>query len=263
MIAPEILSLAENANTHGPLGPGDERIENDRFVLWMGSSHHPAYNVAQRLRLTPGSVDATIAEVHARLRERGRGACTWEVGSSATPSDLVERLYAYGLTDNDDPDVAAMVLVAPPPRVHGIEARPVRNVDEYVAANRVAETAFGGTSDPNRIDEWHARFDEQRTLGHGRTFIALLDGRIVAHGTSTYTEQGVTLNGGATAPEARGRGAYRALVSARWDDAVERGTPVLVAQAGAMSKPILERLGFVEVARIRILLDHFASTAPA
>jgi len=38
---------------------------------------------------------------------------------------------------------------------------------------------------------------------------------------------------------ARGRGAYRALVAARWADAVERGTPALVTQAGAMSKPML------------------------
>ena len=56
-------------------------------------------------------------------------------------------------------------------------------------------------------------------------------------------------------PEARGRGAYRALVDARWEAAAERGTPALVTQAGAMSKPILERLGFRGVCEITILLD--------
>ena len=61
----------------------------------------------------------------------------------------------------------------------------------------------------------------------------------------------MTLFGGATLPEARGRGAYRALVAARWEDAVARGTPVLVTQAGAMSRPILARLGFREVCEIR------------
>ena len=69
----------------------------------------------------------------------------------------------------------------------------------------------------------------------------------------------MTLNGGAVLPEARGRGAYRGLVSARWDDAVARGTPALVTQAGRMSAPILERLGFREVARIKILVDRFGS----
>ena len=37
---------------------------------------------------------------------------------------------------------------------------------------------------------------------------------------------------------------YRALVRARWDDAVAAGQPALVVHAGAMSRPILERLGF-------------------
>jgi len=42
-----------------------------------------------------------------------------------------------------------------------------------------------------------------------------------------------------------------------WEDAVARRTPVLVTQAGPMSRPILARLGFVEVCAIRILLDLF------
>ena len=57
---------------------------------------------------------------------------------------------------------------------------------------------------------------------------------------------------------ARGRGAYRALVRARWDDAVAAGTPVLITQAGRMSLPILERLGFRAVCEIQVLLDAFA-----
>jgi GNAT superfamily N-acetyltransferase len=264
VIDPGTLSLAENANTHGPLGPHHERIENDRFVLWMGPSDHPAYSVVQRLRLTPETVDATVEEVHGILRERGRYRCTWEIGSSATPPDLRERLYARGLVDDDDPDVAAMVLAhPPPPPPPGVEARPVRSVEEYIEAKRVAHAAFGMPDEPGKDEWWRAGYEEQETLGYGRTFVALVDGRIVAHASSSYTEHGVTLNGGATAPDARGRGAYRALVSARWDDAVERGSPVLVTQAGAMSRPILERVGFVEVARIWIMLDDFTSEAPA
>jgi len=38
---------------------------------------------------------------------------------------------------------------------------------------------------------------------------------------------GLYLSGGATLPEARDTGCYRALVAARWDDAVRRGTPAL------------------------------------
>jgi hypothetical protein len=46
-------------------------------------------------------------------------------------------------------------------------------------------------------------------------------------------------------------------VRARWETAVERGTPALTVGAGAMSGPILERLGFERVGRIDCLLDRF------
>ena len=54
-----------------------------------------------------------------------------------------------------------------------------------------------------------------------------------------------------TSPAARGQGAYRALVRARWDEAVQVGQPALVVHAGAMSRPILERLGFHAVAELQ------------
>ena len=87
-----LLSIAENANTHQPLAPGHERIENERFVLWMGIRTEPAWNVAQRLRLAADTIDDTIAEVHAWQRTAGRSAAgrseaprrppTWSSGSS-------------------------------------------------------------------------------------------------------------------------------------------------------------------------------------
>jgi predicted GNAT superfamily acetyltransferase len=70
----------------------------------------------------------------------------------------------------------------------------------------------------------------------------------------------VFLIGGSTASWARGRGLYRALVRARWDYAAARGTPALVVHAvPATSYPILVRLGFQEVCRIRRLEDARSS----
>ena len=60
----------------------------------------------------------------------------------------------------------------------------------------------------------------------------------------------------ATAAWARGRGAYRAIVRARWDAAVARGTPALVTHADpATSGPILRRCGFRFVCELRRLED--------
>jgi GNAT superfamily N-acetyltransferase len=249
-------SVAEDANTHQPLAPGHERIITDRFILWMGIRTEPAWNVVQRLRLSAATIDPVIEQVHAILAARGRTECSWEVGGSATPTDLVEQLHRRGLVDDDDPDLVGMLLRREPPAVEAIEARPVRSFEEFREANTVAFTAFGSVA-PSDEERERARYEEELETGLKRTFVAVLDDRIVGAGTSTYLDRAVTLNGGSVLPDARGRGAYRALVHARWEDAVERGTPVLVTQAGRMSTPILLRLGFEEAARIHVLIDRF------
>jgi hypothetical protein len=248
-----VLGLAEDANTHTPLGEGDERVIRDRFVLWMGPGREPHWNVAQRFRMRADEVDDVRAEVHALLRERGRDACTWEVGSSATPPDLVALLRARGLTpDEPDPLQIGMVLDSPPPAIPaGVAVRRAETEAEYATSERIARRCFG-MDDPT--DE---EIESSGSRGSQR-YLARIDGADVATATATSTPHGVVLNAGSTLPEARGQGAYRALVRVRWDDAVAAGTPVLITQAGRMSLPILERLGFRVVCEIEVLLDEFA-----
>jgi GNAT superfamily N-acetyltransferase len=244
------LELAENANTYTPLGPKDERIVTDRYVLWMGPGEEPGWNVAQRFRFESDELDEVRAEIHDHLRERGRSACSWEVGTHARPAGLVDRLHELGLVDDDPTSLAiGMVLSEEPAAASStVEVRRVQTDDEYFEAERIAAIAFGGepptrrryTPDPNNV-----------------IYLAYAGGQPVARASAAFGDRGATLFGGSTLPEARGRGAYRALVSARWEDAVERGTPVLVTQAGPMSRPILKRLGFREVCEIRILVDRF------
>ncbi|HEY2326638.1 MAG TPA: hypothetical protein VGH52_04045 [Gaiellaceae bacterium] len=246
------LELAENANTYGPLGPTDERIVTDRFVLWMGRGDQPGWNVAQRFRIRAEEVETLREEIHEILRERGRTVCSWEVGTHATPPDLVERLLALGLVDDDpDPLAIGMVLrhepLAPPPDV---EVRRALTRDELIAAERIAREAFG---------DGVGEINPSPPVEDKPIYLALIDGEPVARASASYSEHGVSLFGGATLPDARGRGAYRALVAARWRDAVERGTPLLVTQAGRMSRPILSRLGFEELCEIRILVDRFGA----
>jgi GNAT superfamily N-acetyltransferase len=55
--------------------------------------------------------------------------------------------------------------------------------------------------------------------------------------------------GGGTVPAWRGRGIYRALVAYRAGLAAARGYRYLQVDASPDSRPILERLGFVRLAR--------------
>jgi GNAT superfamily N-acetyltransferase len=65
--------------------------------------------------------------------------------------------------------------------------------------------------------------------------------------------------GGAVRADARGRGCYRALVRARWDEAARRGTPALTVSANDKSGPALRRLGFEAVLEFRRLEDVTSS----
>jgi GNAT superfamily N-acetyltransferase len=141
---------------------------------------------------------------------------------------------------------------APPPE---LVARRVETFDEFAAANAVQWVAFGMPE--NEIEEARALLPKTWQDTVNVMHAAWLDGELVAAGTSAPTEHGLLLYGGATAPHARGRGAYRALLHARWQEAVANGTPALITQGGSMSRPILERLGFERVGEIHMLLDEF------
>ena len=247
-----LVEIAENANTYTPLGPTDERVVTDRYVLWMGRGDEPSWNVAQRFRLRVDEIDEVRAEIHGILRARGRTSCTWEVGSSATPPDLADRLRARGLQD-DDYAIGMVLTAAPPQAPPGVEVRRVETDEEWAASERIAAIAFDmpATAEPRPREVDPANV----------VYLAVVDGEPVARASASFGEHAVTLFGGATLPAARGRGVYRALVAARWEDAVARGTAALVTQAGPMSRPILARLGFREVCEIWILRDEFDDRA--
>lgn len=251
-----IRLLAENANAFVPLGPGEELVETERFVLWLGRSDGPTDTVAQRFRMRTDEVDATVEEVRAIVRERGRSVSTWEVADSATPPRLVERLERLGIVPfPDEPVVVGMVLTEePPPPPPGVVARRVETLDEYMTAHRIAFEVFGMPEEQREAALARARNVYGQSPSAG--YLAFVDGEPVGTATARFTDAAAVLYAGSVLPHARGRGAYRALVRARWDDAVARGAPALVTHAGAMSLPILRLLGFREVATIRILLDE-------
>lgn len=252
-----LREVAEYPNCFGPLGPGAERIETGRYTLCLGPGS--TWNTVQRQRFALEELDEVLEEVRGHLRGRGRTQTQWEVGSSA-PAGLVDALLGRGLRPDKDPYAVALVLTSePPPLREGLTARRVETLEELEAACEVQWEAFGST--PAEIAEGRsllpALFREGTSLRHA----VWLDGELVCTGTASPTEHGLLLYGGATRGSARGRGAYRALIRARWDDAVALRTPALITQGGSMSRPILERLGFERVGEVHMLLDEFGPRA--
>jgi hypothetical protein len=255
--------IAESLNVHMPQRAGTEVIDTPRYAAILVPGEGEYQNVVQRLRLRPEEVEPVVGEVRARFVAAGSHRVTWEIGPSATPGDLVERLVGLGMVPEPrEPLVVGMVLARPlPSSSTGVVVRRVIGLDEFRIASAILSRGFGGDGeeeDPAAVLAAYARHSAVRQFAR---YLAYLGDAPVAAADALFDDAGVVMNGGVTLPEARGRGAYRALIAARWEEGVRRGTPALITQAGAMSRPILKRLGFEEVAEIRVLLDEIGKTA--
>jgi GNAT superfamily N-acetyltransferase len=256
-VIPTLRDLAEDAFAYmeGPTVEFDRRPE---FVLRNGPNPHPMFGMVLRPRLD--DVDAALAAARAWFAERGRDQYTWMVADSSEPFDLSEQLIARGLTPDTDPVAAGMVLEQEPEGVEGVDVRKVTTYEESLGAIMLSWESFDFT--PEQIEAGRKTHRESYELwkdfAGGNNFIAVVDGEIVGSAGAAYLAPGVYLAGGNVAGHMRGRGIYRALVRARWDEAVRRGTPALVVQAGKMSRPILERLGFEPICEMRTFVDSTA-----
>lgn len=259
MISEAVRRLAEHSYRELPLPPSHEWIEQDGVVLVV--TPYPTPQIVHPVELGVEDVDAAVEAMRAIGHDRGKTVLGWWVAPEHDA--LVPGLKALGLVNEDTGGYEAvenpMALVTPPPVVAGVEVRRVESFDEFAVAARVAMEAF---ETPAHLREeleagLEQRFEEsQDARNHGLDFIALIDGSTVGAASAVPANAGVALFGGSVLPAARGRGVYRALLRARWDLAVERGTPALTVQAGRMSKPILERLGFVQLSVVRLFFDH-------
>lgn len=258
MAGPSLRELAEDAGVHMPLRAGVERVVDERFVLVASAWPHVS---VWRLRLGD-DVGGAVEDVRAAMRERGKDRALWWVGEAATPADVCDRLEAQGLVpDPDEPVLTAMAL-ASPPRVAATRLRvePARSYNEFVAAHEIDWEAMRvAEADRSAMRaELPARWDLLQESRGARYYLACDGDEPVASAHALFGDRAVFLQGGATLPHARGRGAYAALVAARWRDAVEAGTPALVVQATSMSAPILERVGFERLGEIKLYADRLS-----
>jgi hypothetical protein len=247
--SPELIDFAEAPARFMEPAPGRVLRVSERYAFAHDFGH--TWAGVEGFRLGAGDVEDVVAEVAELVRRTGAARCSWWLTERSTPADIEERLLAAGLhRDDADHLHAGMLLTTEPPRVEGIEVRRIETLAEFAQARRLAIDAFANPHLPQPTDEaiateWEHKVDP--------VFAAWIGGRLASVGNVVFTRVGGYLMGGSTAPWARGRGAYRAVVRARWDAALDRGTPALAVGAGPMSRPILERLGFEQVLQFRRL----------
>jgi GNAT superfamily N-acetyltransferase len=136
--------------------------------------------------------------------------------------------------------------VASEPRLpDGVAIREVRERSDFARIAKLEESVWG--EDHGWLDD----LAEEREADPAglRIFVAEAGDLAVCAGWMRFPSgtEFVTFWGGATLPEWRGRGIYRALVAHRAQLAAERGRRYIEVDASDDSRPILERLGFVPV----------------
>jgi hypothetical protein len=254
---PSLAALAEDPEWLIEPPDGSRRIEHVRYCVVIGPQERWASVCRLRLPDDPQALAGVVTEIGDLVE--GIRPMTWNIGSSATPDDLPERLRGLGLRAPDPPldaVCAAMVLDAEPPAGgKTVDVRRVETLQEYLQGLEIM-LAAAHWSDAAAADARATATStyERITRRGGLQWLASVDGEPVSYGMAERTPAGLFLAGGATLPRARGLGCYRALVRARWEEAGRLGTPGLAVQAQyGTSAPILRRLGFVETASVHTL----------
>ena len=120
---------------------------------------------------------------------------------------------------------------------------------------RITDRGAGEQPAAERVEAQRRDRAGERDAVDLRAFVAIDDGEPVAWSYLVYIPESpiVLLGGAATLPEARGQGAYTALVKRRLDDARADGREAAVIQADRnTSAPICAKLGFRELCSLEV-----------
>ena len=236
-----VLAAFDDQIRRHPSGP----VERDGHIV-RTVSPGGGWNGVTWSDLRSADVDAVVAAQVARYAEAGC-AFEWKLYSYDQPPDLPQRLAAAGLVAEPQESLmfAEVDDLAPgaalPDGVMLVPVTDVQGVDRLV---RLHDEVFGGD---------HTALGREVFAGLGgrvEAVLAVADGRVIAGGRVELNPGSdfAGLWGGGTVPDWRGRGVFRALVAHRAAIARERGYRWLQVDALPTSRPILERLGFVQLA---------------
>lgn len=224
--------------------PAWEGVERDDHVIRL---LHRAWRGILWSDIDESNADAVIAREIEHFK--GAGEWEWKHYSHDTPPDLPDRLMAAGFVPEETEtmliaEVAALPRESPLP--DGVQLREV--TDE---AGSAAMAQVHGEGFEEEINEALAReVLEEIRAGKTRAVVAYAGDRPICAGRVEFYRgtDFAAIFGGATVPEWRRRGIFRAVVARRTAWAADAGYRYLQTDASDDSRPILERLGFIPVA---------------
>jgi GNAT superfamily N-acetyltransferase len=215
-----------------------------RYVgLWDNSS------VVLYSHLDEANAEATIQEQIAHFATLDH-EFEWKVFSYDPPPDLPARLRAHGFHP-EEPEAVMVLDVAYPPEALlqpvTLDIRRLTDPDGLDGVQAVEEAVW----EDDRgwiIRQLSAELRE--APDRLSIYAGYADGGPVSAGWIRCDPRGqwAALHGGSTLAAYRGRGFYTALLAVRVQEARARGVRFLTVDASPMSRPILEKHGFQQIA---------------
>ncbi len=175
----------------------------------------------------------------------------WKSRGHDRAPGLHEALVAHGFTADEPESIMigeAALLAVDVDLPDGVVVRQVFAEDEVRAMCAMQGEVF--EDDPADLDEYvESILHRLRTRDDMEMWVAEQGGQIVSAGRlePVAGTEFAGIWGGATRPEFRGRGIYRALTSARARSAIGHGKRYINSDSTEFSRPILERSGFLKV----------------
>jgi len=199
--------------------------------------------------LDADSADQAIAVQLAYFRALGQEV-EWKLYSYDQPADLAERLLAAGFVPADEEalmvaDVSEVALDVALP--DGVRLEPVTDAEGISRVIAVHQEVFG-SDDPELKASLLAQLRGAPEVMSAVLAVAGDEPISAARIEFVPGTEFAGLWGGGTLPRWRGRGIYRALVAYRAGLAAARGYQYLQVDASPESRPILERIGFSQLA---------------
>ena len=227
---------AVSVRRHGPL----------RLVTFAGGRGFVTYRDLSGGAAVPDLVADALA--HFRANPEITHA-EWKTRGHDHAPGLHEALLAHGFEPQEQESIMvgeAAGLVVDVPLPPGVTLRRVTEEPDVRAMAAMQDEVFG---DPVRPTGGDALLRRLATGDGMELWVAETDGQIVSAGRLEPVADSAFAGiwGGATRPEWRGRGIYRALTAARARSALALGKTLIHSDSTEFSRPILERSGLVKV----------------
>ena len=247
------------------LDPGFNMQRHHLFVRYTGPDTNVTSNGVIFTRFDHLNKTAILDAVRSQVTffRNLRRNFEWKFLDYDLPTDLPELLDAEGFVKNRVESVMALEAKAAGPvtEIPGVRIEEINQVAGFQAIKTVEEAVWGGDASSLVSSLQREKAASPDVL---RIFVAYADTQAVACAWLRMDRCFGLLLGGSTLPDWRGKGIYRQLVYKRMKIASEKNLRFVATDAGSMSAPILEKIGFAKVAevmRFHSLVSNTSRTA--